>query len=202
MFSPRRTDPNARRAVRERSTRAARAPGPWVKKDVRASRGRGPPQGADLGNRRDAVDAVERFEALDDGVLVGDGLVVEHEVERAVADELLALPDELVVLDREALELVRREVGVVVAGVNPRVALPRVLRDDIVDFDGQLLHLQVLATGEVGVDDGPDEFDIAGFEQREGPLVEVLVDGLAHVRVFSGRYKRVAIRRPPHRATV
>ena len=114
-------------------------------------------------NGRHAVDPIERLEVLCQRVLVGAGLVVEHEIERAFAEQLLALPDERLLVQRQPLELIRGEFVGVVAGVDVRLALLGVVGEDLVHAHGEFLHLQVLFALEVRVDDRAQKFDLTGF---------------------------------------
>jgi len=74
---------------------------------------------------------------LEDRLVVRARLVVDDDVETALAQQLLALPDEFLVLEGQPLVLVRGEVGVVVARVDVAVlrVVSRLFGDDVADVD-------------------------------------------------------------------
>jgi len=114
----------------------------------------------------------------------GSRLEIKDDVERAVPQELLALPDERLVVEGQPLVLVRGELCVAGAGVDERLlrVVAGVVCDDVADLDAGLVHLRLAAAVESRVDDQPVEFDTPGLEQFPGPPAQISVQ---HVRLHT-----------------
>jgi len=112
------------------------------------------------------------------------GFPVDDNIKLLSAKELLALPDELVALNRQALVLVHAELGVVVARIHVRFASLRLFGDELADVECRLMEQALLVVRIAGVDHGPVQLDLAGLEERTRSTIQLTVGRLGHSRTF------------------
>ena len=115
-----------------------------------------------FGHRDDLVPQVGNLP--DDRLVVVGGLPVEHQIEVAVSEQLLALPDELVVFEAAALELGSRESGIVIASVYVGLGGRNGIGDYPADLPGGLVQRGFVGLWDIGVDDDAFEGDVTRFE--------------------------------------
>lgn len=137
-----------------------------------------------FGLRPDHARCVESefFDPLDNRVLIRVGLIIEDDVVRPVPHELLALPDEVVLIERSTLVLVDTESIVVVARVH--VGFFRIesgcIAYDIPHVERGLMERRLLVARQFSPNDDAVQVYVSGFEQGFRSAIKVVVESVGH----------------------